>query len=148
MTNAEPSRLLHHELTDKLLGVFFDTYNELGYGFSEFVCSSVLAIALADAGLEVVQEARLPVTFRGRIVATFRADIVVNGVVIVEVKARPEIERRDQAQVLNYLKASGFAVGLVVNFGPRPTFKRVVYETARFAHLVPTASAEESKTEL
>jgi GxxExxY protein len=127
----EHVNLLHRDLTDKVLGVFYDTYNELGCGFPEYVYSAALAIALAGAGLTVASEVQLPVHFRGLQIARFRIDILVNDVVLIEVKAAQRIEPWHIAQVRNYLKASGVSVGMLLNFGPQPTFKRSVFDTAR-----------------
>ena len=85
-----------------------------------------LVIVLRAAGLEVAEEVPLPVHFRGTLIGTFRADLIVNGVVLVEVKAAAAIESYAEAQTLNYLKAAGGGVGLVLNFGRQPTFKRFV----------------------
>jgi len=126
-----PLKLLHGDLTDKIIGVFYAAYNELGCGFPEFVYSAGLALALTQAGLTVACEASVPVHFRGRQIARFRVDILVNELVIVEVKAAQHIEPWHLAQVRHYLKASGVTVGLLLNFGPKPTFKRSVFDTAR-----------------
>jgi GxxExxY protein len=127
----EPMKLLHCDLTDNILRVFYDAYNELGCGFPEYVYSSALAIALTSAGLTVATEVNLPVNFRGRQIARFRVDLLVNDVVLIEVKAAQRIEPWHIAQVRNYLKASGVSVGMLLNFGPQPTFKRSVFDTAR-----------------
>lgn len=126
--------LLHGDLTKKVIGCFYDTYNELGFGFPEFVCLRALAITVADAGLTAVEEATLPVFFRGNLIVNFRVDLVVNGVLLIEVKATREIQSWHVAQLRNYLKATELSVGLVVNFGPTPSFQRCVFDTARTAH--------------
>ena len=123
--------LLHRDLTKRVIGIFYDTYNELGYGFPEFACRAAFAIALAADGLDVRQEVPLPVVFRGRRIASFRADMVINDLLIIEVKVRPHIDGADRTQMLHYLKSSGKSLGLVVNFGPHPEYKRVVFDTAR-----------------
>lgn len=138
MLTDEPIRLLHREITDRIIRGFYDTYNELGPGFPEFVCGSALAIALRDLGLDVGEEVHLPVWFRGRRIATFRADMLVEGVVIVEVKAQHHFERFHYTQVVHYLKAAGLSVGLLMNFGRHPEFKRIVFEQAKKAN--PAAS--------
>jgi GxxExxY protein len=84
-------------------------------------------IALEDAGLKVQQEVALPVWFRGRRIATFRADLIVEPGLIVEVKTAAAIEPFHEAQLSHYLKATDLEVGLLLNFGPRPEFSRVVY---------------------
>ena len=126
-----PPALIAGDLTHKVIGVFFDVYNELGPGFPEHVPRKALGIALDEAGVPFHEEAILPVWFRGRRIATFRADLVVDGRLIVEVKVSRDLEAIHTAQVLHYLKATDMEVGLVVNFGRRPAFSRVVYENAR-----------------
>ena len=123
----KPGTIQHRDVTDNVLRVFYDTYNEIGCGFPEYVYSAALAIALAGAGLTVASEVQLPVHFRGIQIARFRIDILVNDVVLIEVKAAQRIEPWHIAQVRNYLKASGVPVGMLLNFGAQPTFKRSVF---------------------
>lgn len=141
MTN-QTATLLHRELTQKVIGAFFNTYNELGPGFPEFVCRTALAITLSDAGLDVVQEATLPVWFRSRPIVRFRVDMVVESVLLIEVKATRHIEPWHASQLRHYLKAAQLSVGLLLNFGPQPTFQRIVFETARTAHLSSAGPVE------
>ena len=132
MTGCSPDQhLASSDLTHAIIGTFYRTYNELGPGFPEFIARRALAIALRDRGLEVLEELLLPVHFRGHEIGRFRADLLVARTVIVEVKVSPEIERYQLAQVLHYLKASDLEVGLLVNFGRTPQFKRVIYRVAR-----------------
>jgi len=123
--------MLHAALTEKILGVFFDVYNDLGGGFLESVYQQAMAIALADAGLEVEREAPIEVRFRGRTVGTFRADLVVQRLVLIETKATRTLDGAHERQLLNYLRATKLEVGLLVNFGPHPTFRRRVYHNDR-----------------
>jgi GxxExxY protein len=122
--------LLHQDITDKIVNSFFSTYNELA-GFPEFVLRRAMAIAVAGDGLSVEEEKSLPVWFRGFQIVKFRADLVVASAVIVEVKTRAEIDPFNKAQLLHYLKATDLEVGLLLNFGRRPEFYRVVYEQSR-----------------
>jgi GxxExxY protein len=118
--------LVHGELTGKIIEAFLETYHELGSGFSEKVCCNALAIVLRDKGLRVSTEMQMDVWFRGTRIGQFFADIVVNETVLVEVKAGSSLEGYAQAQLLNYLKAAGGGVGLLLNFGRRPEYKRMV----------------------
>ena len=93
--------LPHAALTDKILGAFYDVARELGYGFAEKVCVGALVIALREAGLTVLTEVQLHVPFRGELIGDFYADIVVNGTILVEVKASGQIEDYARAQILN-----------------------------------------------
>jgi GxxExxY protein len=135
--------LQHHAITDKILKAFYASYNELA-GFPEFVLRRAMAIAIRDEGLQVEEEKKLPVWFRGHLLVTFRADLVVESSIIVEVKVRPEIDPFNKAQVLHYLKATDLEVGLLLNFGRKPQFSRVIYEQRRKApRTEPPPSPEE-----
>jgi GxxExxY protein len=118
--------LVHRELTERIIGCFFEVYGELGPGFSEPVLRRALMIVLQQAGLRAEEEVRLQVYFRGHVIGTFFVDIVVEGTVLVEIKALPEIDSRSVGQLLNYLKAAGGGVGLLLNFGRRPEFSRKI----------------------
>lgn len=139
----KPPLLLFH-LTDRILGVFFDVYNELGPGFPEFVCRRALAIGFQGAGLEVQEEVSLPVWFRGNRIAHFRADLVIPaGPVLVEVKGVQSIESFHVTQALGYLKSTEIEVALILNFGRRPQFKRLVFENRRKTALYGGGQPEE-----
>ena len=123
--------LIHEQLTQRIIGVFYEVYNELGAGFLESVYASAMEIALQDAGLSVEREMPIPVRFRDRLVGDFRADMVVDGKVICELKAASAIEAVFEAQLLNYLRATPLEVGLLFNFGPEPKLRRLVFENSR-----------------
>ncbi len=129
--SAKRDEFKHGEITEKVIGVFFAVYNELGYGFIESVYHKAMLIALADAGLTVETQASLPVFFRGHLVGDFRADILVERVVILELKATSDFAAANESQLLNYLKASAVEVGLLLNFGPKPKFKRFAFDNER-----------------
>jgi len=134
---TEPDALLMEtDGTRTVIGAFYDTYNELGPGFPEFITRKALAIVLREKGLHVEEERPIPVSFHGHHLALFKVDLLVDKKLIVEVKVSQEIERFHQAQLLHYLKATNIGVGLLVNFGRRPEFKRVVYQTARVRSVV------------
>ncbi len=118
----------HVELTRRIIAVFYEVYNELGYGFLESVYLEAMRLALTDAGLHVGVEVAIPVTFRGRVVGVFRADAIVNGVVLTELKALEQIGRQQESQILHYLRATDIEVGLLMNFGPVARFKRFVMD--------------------
>jgi GxxExxY protein len=126
--NTDGNGLKHHLTTRKIIGVFFDVYNELGGGFLEAVYVEALTLALREAHLSVEREVPLKVSFRGKVVGRFRADLVVNETVLVEAKAFPRLQSAHEAQLLNYLRATALEVGLLLNFGPRPQFRRLVFE--------------------
>lgn len=120
--------LRHEDLTRRVIGVFYDVYNELGHGFLESVYENALAIALRAAGLRAEQQHALGVWFRGQQVGDFRADLVVNDAVLLELKAARAIEPVHEAQLLNYLRATPIEVGLLLNFGPKPEVKRLLFD--------------------
>ena len=124
----------HEEITENIIGVLYEVYNELGDGFLESVYEQSMAIALSEAGLQVVRQAPISVHFRGQVVGDFRADLLVNNQVIVELKAARAIERVFEAQIMNYLRATNVEVGLLMNFGPKPEFKRFIYDNERKGH--------------
>ena len=121
----------HAELTGKILGAFFQVYKELGYGFSEKVYENALALLLRELGLKVEQQVPIKVYFQGQIVGEYIADLIVNGVVLLELKAVRNLIEQHSAQTLNYLKATEIEVGLLLNFGPKADFKRKVYDNER-----------------
>ena len=127
----QDSKLLHSELTEKILGVYYDVYNEIGHGFLESVYNNCMFLALTKAGLSVRREVPVPVYFRGQDVGQFKADLVVEGCVLIELKAVQNLDRSHEAQVMNYLRATELEVGLLLNFGsPKPQFWRIVFENS------------------
>ena len=125
---GDNSKLKHGEITDAILGAFYDVYNELGHGFLESVYRDAMIVALLSKGLPVEREKAVHVNFRGQPVGLFRTDIVVQQSVIVELKCARTLEHIHEAQLLNYLKATEFEVGLLLNFGTRPQFRRMIFD--------------------
>jgi GxxExxY protein len=130
----------HVELTNNIIRAFYAVYNTLGYGFLEKVYENALAIELRKMGLKVAQQVPVPVHYEGNLVGEYFADLVVDGKVIVELKAVKELASEHKAQLLNYLKATDYEVGLLLNFGPKPEVKRMAFENARKAGRVRTAT--------
>jgi GxxExxY protein len=131
MTTEINPNLKHRELTEKIIGVFYDVYNELGYGFLESVYEEALGIALLQAGLKAARQIAIPVYFRGVCVGDFRADMIVEDAIIVELKALKQIDAHCEKQVLNYLRATECEVALLLNFGERPAHRRFVFDNSR-----------------
>lgn len=121
----------HAEVTEKIIGAFFRVHKRLGYGFSESVYENALALELAKLGLEVESQRPITVYYDGQPVGDYFADLVVDGVVILELKAARHLLDEHEAQLLNYLKATTIEVGLVLNFGPKAEFRRKVYDNQR-----------------
>ena len=128
---ADEHGLIHKDLTERIIGVYFEVYNELGHGFLESVYEEALVMALAAAGLAVRRQVELPVWFRGSKIGDFRADLLVDEKVILEVKAVRALEPAHEAQLLNYLRCTEVEVGLLLNFGSKPQFRRFVFENER-----------------
>jgi GxxExxY protein len=126
----------HSDLTEQIIGAFFKVYNTLGYGFSEKVYENALGLELRKLGLKAEQQKKILVYYDGQVVGEYFADIVVNGTVIVELKAVRQFLKEHEAQLLNYLKATQLEVGLLLNFGPKAEHKRKVYDNARKGSLL------------
>ena len=127
MDTDKSGKLLDKALTKRVIAAFYGVYNELGYGFLESVYENALVIALHEADLEVTQQAPLMVHFRDRVVGQFRVDLLVEKRLILEIKAVSQLIDAHEVQLVNYLKCSGVPIGLLLNFGPRPQFKRRIF---------------------
>jgi GxxExxY protein len=121
----------HSELTREIINAFYQVYNTLGYGFLEKVYENALTYELRKRGFEVATQMPISVYYDSLCVGEYFADLVINQAVIVELKAIENIVRQHEVQLINYLKATRFEVGLILNFGPKPQVARKVYETAR-----------------
>jgi GxxExxY protein len=127
--------LQHEQLTSEILAACFEVSNELGAGFLESVYRNALVIALRQKGLQVEFNVPLTVNFRGENVGDFFADLVVEGKIIVELKAASALVPGNKAQLMNYLRATGLDTGLLVNFGnPRLDYKRVARQIEKHEH--------------
>ena len=122
--------------SDAILGAFYAVHRELGSGFLDSVYEAAMAIALGDMGIHVERQAPVAVSFRGSRIGSFRIDLLVESAVAVELKAARSLEPAHEAQLLNYLRASELEVGLVLNFGERPSFKRLAYSNERKSSVV------------
>jgi GxxExxY protein len=118
---------IHSELTDKIINCAYDVYNQLGYGFLEKVYENAMMIKLPKKGLEVAQQAPINVYFEDKCVGEYSADILVNGTVILELKAVSSLSKAHEVQLVNYLKATGVKVGLLINFGEKLKVIRRVF---------------------
>jgi GxxExxY protein len=129
--HADQHGLKHHDLTEKLIGIFYSIYNELGHGFLESVYEQAFSVALAEQHTFFQRQVAVPVWFHGQKVGDFRADLLVDDKVIVELKTGRDIEPAWEKQLLNYLRATRVEVGLLFNFGPQTQFRRYVFENER-----------------
>jgi GxxExxY protein len=118
----------HTELISRIIGAFFRVYNCLGYGFSEEVYENALVLELRKMNVQAEQQEPITVYYDDQVVGQYYADIVVDGTVILELKAVDALLPEHEAQLLNYLKATSVEIGLLLNFGPTPEVKRIVYD--------------------
>ena len=126
-----PLGLKYADVTEKIIGIFYDVYNELGYGFLESVYEESLVIALRQAGLVVNRQVSVPVWFRSHKVGEFRADVTVENCVLLELKCAKGMDPAHEAQILHYLKSTDIEVGLLLNFGLKPQFRRLLFDNER-----------------
>lgn len=125
--DADERRLMLDQVTEKVIGCAHQVSNGLGCGFLEKVYENALAVELQQAGLSVTQQRKIEVRYKGVLVGEYIADLVVEDSVIIEIKAAKALEQIHVAQCLNYLKATGYHVCLLINLGtPRAGIKRIV----------------------
>jgi GxxExxY protein len=125
--DEHPDKLLHRATTEAIIGAAFEVHRELGYGFLERVYQRALQVELIRRGLAADIERRIQVQYKGAVVGDYNADLIVADSVAVEIKVNPHYDKRDEAQLLNELKATGIKLGLLVNFGrTKVEFKRLV----------------------
>jgi GxxExxY protein len=136
---ADPYSQRLKDVSKRLLGIFYDVYNELGYGFLESVYDESYAIALAETGLRHRRQVSIPVLFRGLPVGFFKADYIVEEEIVLELKSAQAIDKAHISQLLNYLRASKLELGFVLNFGPEAVFRRLAFSNARKSNLRSSA---------
>jgi GxxExxY protein len=123
--------MLHAPITERIIGAFFRVHNTLGHGFLESVYERSMELELRKLGLKVERQVALRVTYDGIEVGHFRADLLVEGCVLVELKAARAIDPSHEAQLINYLRAADISVGLLLNFGVRAELRRFLGPAAR-----------------
>lgn len=119
------------ELTGRVIGVYYDVYNELGFGHLEAVYRRAMFVALAQAEIQAAAEIPIEVLFRGEVVGRFRADLIVENSLVIEVKSARVLEPIHEAQLLNYLRSTRLELGLLLNFGHTPKVRRLAYSNTR-----------------
>ena len=127
-------KFLHSEMTEQIIQAYYHVYNTLGFGFLEKIYENSLAITLRKRGFEVLQQEPIAVYFEGEFVGEYNADLVVDRKVIVELKSVEAFHSRHEVQLLNYLRATPIEVGLLMNFGEKPEFKRRIFTNDRKTH--------------
>jgi GxxExxY protein len=127
LINTDLMDLLHKDITDKIIKSFFKVYNELGFGFLEKVYRNALYLELVGLGFYCEKQKQIKVFYNGQIVGEYFSDINVNNLVIIELKAAESLVAEHELQLVNYLKATEIEVGLLLNFGRKPEFKRKIF---------------------
>ena len=126
-SHLSTGRLIEGDVTGQVIGAFYSVYNELRFGFLEKVYAGALEVEFQERNISYVRELPLEVYFRGRVVGTYSADFLVGGTVIVEIKATRQLADADRRQLLHYLRATGLEIGLLLHFGQKAEFHRMVY---------------------
>ncbi|HWH53864.1 MAG TPA: GxxExxY protein [Gemmatimonadaceae bacterium] len=128
MSAHTPDKLLEQELTSSVIGVFFDVFNELGFGYREYLYSLAMERVLIANGHRVAREVGVMVYFRGEPLASQSLDMVVDGRLIVEIKSTERLHPESTRQLFGYLCSTNLEVGLLLHFGREPKFHRVICE--------------------
>ena len=123
--------ILHKELTDEIIDAFFEVYDVQGYGYLERVYQNSLYLELIDRGYKVEAQKEIKIYYKSREVGVYFADLVINDLVILELKAAETLTDIHEAQLVNYLRGTVYEVGYVLNFGPKPEFSRKIFTNDR-----------------
>ena len=126
MINTD-KKYIHSKLTQEIIGCAYGVYNQLGFGFLEKVYENAMMIKLKENGLEAIQQAPVNIYFEEKLVGEYFADIFIENKVIVELKAVSELSKVHEVQLVNYLKATGVKVGLLINFGEKIKIIRRIF---------------------
>lgn len=119
--------LLDRETTHQVIGAFFEVYKTLGFGFLEHVYREALERELIERARTVQKEVLVPVWYKAAVISSQRVDLIVDGKVVVEIKSTEMLAPAASRQLLNYLRATSYEVGLLLHFGPKPRFSRMVH---------------------
>lgn len=125
----------HKLITQKILKAYYNVYNSLGFGFLEKVYERALLVELQEVGLNSEPQKQINVYYKNKLVGNYFADIVVEEKVIIELKANEFLSSCHSSQLYNYLKSTEIEVGLILNFGEKPEFKRIVFTNERKVNL-------------
>jgi GxxExxY protein len=122
---------LHKRESDAILKIYYEVYNTLGYGFLEKVFQNAMCLELKNQGYHVEIHKQIKVYYKGIVVGEYYADLLIDETIILELKACECLMDAHKAQLINYLKATNIEVGLLLNFGEKPEFKRFIYTNNR-----------------
>ncbi|RTY90867.1 GxxExxY protein [Flavobacterium sp. GT3R68] len=125
------NNFLHKKLSESILKVYYEVYNELGYGFLEKVYQNAMFLELKSQGYKVEPQKQIKVYFKNQVVGEYYADLLIENAIILELKACECLMDAHKAQLINYLKATEIEIGLLLNFGETPEFKRFIYSNNR-----------------
>lgn len=123
--------MLERDITDKIIKAFYEVYNSLGYGFLEKVYENSMALQLKKYGLQTERQKPIKVYYDGELVGEYFSDLIVENVVIIELKVAKNLTKEHEYQLYNYLKATNIEVGILLNFGSTPEFKRKIFSNDR-----------------
>jgi GxxExxY protein len=129
--NADFQDFKYKELTDRIIKIFYKVHNKLGYGFLEKVYENARMIELKREGIAAFAQSPINVLYDGKIIGEYFTDILAENKGIVEIKAGRQLVNENEAQLLNYLKATAMEVGLLLNFGPKPEVRRKAFDNLR-----------------
>jgi len=129
--NTDYEDFKYKKVTEGIIEIFYRVYNKLGYGFLEKIYENAMMKEFKKNGIPAVSQTAIKVIYEDEIIGEYFADILVDHKVIVEIKASKSLAKENEAQLLNYLKATEVEVGLLLNFGPKPDFKRKVFDNIR-----------------
>lgn len=127
--------LLERELSRLVIGAFYEVYNEMGFGFTEFLHAQGMQLELLSRGLNLAREVKVPVRMKGCLIGEQRLDMVVEDKLIVEIKSTEFLPKTARRQLYNYLRCTEFEVGLLLHFGPKPWFQRQVLSNEKKGRL-------------
>ena len=129
--NADYQDFKYIKLTEKIIEIFYKVYNKLGYGFLERIYENAMMIELKKGNINAISQFPIKVSYEGEIIGEYYADIMVNSKVIVEIKASKRLVEENEAQLLNYLRATDVEIGLLLNFGTKPEVKRKAFDNSK-----------------
>lgn len=129
--NTEKQDVKYKELTEKIIKIFYRVYNKLGYGFLEKVYENAMMVEFKREGISILPQSPLRVFYENEVLGEYFADMLIDNKVIVEIKAAKSLAAENEAQLLNYLKATDIEIGLLLNFGPKPEIKRKIFDNDR-----------------
>jgi len=121
----------YSELTDKIIEAFYCVYHELGFGFLESVYQNALYLELLKRGFRVEAQKAINVYYQTQLVGKYRADLIVDDLIILELKAADYLVHENELQLINYLKSTDKEVGLLLNFGVKPEIRRKAFDNRR-----------------